>query len=254
MVETVALVLAAGRGSRMGDLTADKPKCLNRFMGTPLLVHQLSALTQSGIETTGAVTGYKKEMLEDYGLTLFNNARWDQTNMVVSLTCAEEWLTKYACIVSYSDIFYSPETVRRLADCDGDIAITYDPDWRQVWEARFEDPLSDAETFKLDESGTYVIEIGARAQEIEDIKGQYMGLLRFTPKGWEQVSAYLGELSQDQLDKLDMTSLLSALIARDVKIQAVPQSGGWGEIDNSEDLSVYEEMHRASPFPWIQEA
>ena len=53
------IILAAGRGSRMGNLTDEKPKCLLEVFGKPLIEHQIEALTKGGIEDIAIVTGYK---------------------------------------------------------------------------------------------------------------------------------------------------------------------------------------------------
>ena len=82
-------------------------------------------------------------------------------------------------ITSYSDIVYSVDTITKLINFS-DIVITYDPNW--LWQMRFNNPLSDAENFRLD--GDRLIEIGLKASSIEEIEGQYMGLLKFTPAGW----------------------------------------------------------------------
>ena len=100
-----AIILAAGRGSRMKDLTEDKPKCLVKLHGKSLLDSQLQALSDAGIAEIAIVTGYKRELLANRGLFEFHNSRWAETNMVSSLACAQEWLETEPCIVSYSDIF-----------------------------------------------------------------------------------------------------------------------------------------------------
>ena len=58
-----AIILAAGRGSRMKKLTNDKPKCLVKLHGKPLLEWQLESMRKSGISEIAIVTGYKHEML-----------------------------------------------------------------------------------------------------------------------------------------------------------------------------------------------
>ena len=235
-----AVILAAGRGSRMGNLTEEAPKCLVPLAGRALLEWQMDALRRAGIREIGAVRGYKAHLLDGRGLVTFDNSRWADTNMVASLACAGEWLREAPTIVSYSDIFYPPAAVRALMNARGDIAITYDPDWLSLWSERFDDPLSDAETFRLD--GTQVVEIGRRAAALADIRGQYMGLLKFTPGGWRAVQGYVKSLPAERRDRLDMTSLLSGLIGRGERIQAVRVSGPWGEVDNAADLALYERM------------
>ncbi len=236
-----AIILAAGRGSRMGGATSSKPKCLTRLSGQTLLEWQLIALKDAGLKDIAAVTGYRGDMLDGYVSHRFENDRWAETNMVRSLMCAGEWLSTSPCIVSYSDIFYTGDTVRALMQSGADIGISYDPDWLDLWSRRFDDPLSDAETFRLSETGT-VTEIGKNTSSLQDIEGQYMGLLLFTPEGWGVVQHYLSALDAATLDKLDMTSLLSSLIHNGITIQSVAVRGAWGEVDSEADLRVYEDM------------
>lgn len=235
-----ALILAAGRGSRMGLLTEAVPKCLVPLGGRPLLEWQMSALRSAGIDTIGVVRGYNAHTLEGRGLVAFDNPRWADTNMVASLVCAASWLCEEPVIVSYADIFYPESAVAALLAAPGDIAITYDPDWLALWSQRFADPLSDAETFQLEESR--VVDIGRRTTARDEIQGQYMGLLKFTPRGWAAIDAYLASLDPERLAHLDMTSLLSGLIQAGQRIEGVPVSGPWGEVDNAKDLGLYERL------------
>lgn len=235
-----AIILAAGRGSRMKSLTDERPKCLVELRGKPLLEWQLESLRAAGISDIAVVTGYKRELLAERGLSEFHNPRWAETNMVSSLACAESWLQGQPCIVSYSDIFYSPVAVRSLINNDAALAVTYDPNWLQLWTERFGDPLLDAETFRLTASHT-LAEIGNKPQSVDDVQGQYMGLLRFTPEGWAEVVRLRAELSPQQRDSMHMTNTLQRVIdAGRVPIEAVAYTGEWGEVDSSEDLSVYQ--------------
>ena len=70
-----AIILAAGRGSRMKNLTDDKPKYLVKLHQKPLLERQLESLRKSGINEIAIVTGYKHEMLSSYNLAEFQNIR-----------------------------------------------------------------------------------------------------------------------------------------------------------------------------------
>lgn len=235
-----AIILAAGRGSRMKSLTDERPKCLVELRGKPLLEWQLESLRAAGISDIAVVTGYKRELLAERGLSEFHNPRWAETNMVSSLACAESWLEGQPCIVSYSDIFYSHVAVQSLINSDAALAVTYDPNWLQLWTERFGDPLLDAETFRLTATHT-LAEIGNKPQSVDDVQGQYMGLLRFTPEGWAEVVRLRAELSPQQRDSMHMTNTLQRVIdAGRVPIAAVAYTGEWGEVDSSEDLSVYQ--------------
>lgn len=234
-----AIILAAGRGSRMKNLTDERPKCLVELRGKALLDWQLEALCAAGINEVAIVTGYKRELLAGRGLVEFHNARWAETNMVSSLACAQDWLQAEPCIVSYSDIFYSHAAVQSLMTCTASLAVTYDPNWLELWTQRFGDPLLDAETFRLTAEHT-LAEIGNRPNSVEEVQGQYMGLLRFTPEGWAEVLRIRSSLTSEQCDKMHMTGTLQKVInAGCVAIAAVPYAGEWGEVDSAEDLASY---------------
>lgn len=239
-----AIILAAGRGSRMKNLTDERPKCLVELRGKTLLDWQLEALRAAGIVEIAIVTGYKRELLTGRGLTEFHNARWAETNMVSSLACAQNWLQAEPCIVSYSDIFYSPMAVQSLMTCSASLAVTYDPNWLELWTQRFGDPLLDAETFRLTPEHT-LAEIGNKPTSVDEVQGQYMGLLRFTPEWWAEVLRIRSGLTSEQRDKMHMTGILQKVIdAGRLAVVAVPYTGEWGEIDSATDLLHSEKISK----------
>lgn len=239
-MNTAGVILAAGRGSRMRDLTADRPKCLVELAGKPLLSWQLAAL--SGIDEILIVRGYRGEMLAEYGETA-ENPLWESTNMLSSLLCAAPFTQRFFAsggerlVVSYSDIVYPKAHVEKALAAKEYIAIAYDTLWEKLWRLRFADPLADAETFR--ERDGRLLEIGGRTRDINDIQGQYMGLLSFNAAGWQTLLAVCGELGE-KVAKTDMTAFLRYLLAKNIPIEAVPVNGKWCEADSGEDIRLYE--------------
>lgn len=242
-----AIILAAGRGSRLESLTSDKPKCMVEFLGKPLLYWQIEALKRAGIKDIGIVRGYMSEKINVEGVTYFDNKCWNQTNMVMSMYCAKEWLEKDECIISYSDIIYKKETIMLLMNLKHDICLTSNTNWYELWKERFENPLEDAETFKTDKNGK-LIEIGKKAHSIEEIKGQYMGLLKFNVNGWNEISNLINSLDEEVRNKLDMTSLISTLIQKGEEVYCASTSDLWLEVDNQKDLNLYNGKYKKGDF------
>jgi L-glutamine-phosphate cytidylyltransferase len=239
-----AVILAAGRGSRMGHLGDDRPKCMVELEGKPLIERQISALRRGGVDEIGVVRGYRAEMIDFPGLAYFANERWAETNMVMSLAAAATWLRSGPVIVSYADIFYRGELVRGLAGAAGQLVVSYDRAWRRLWTRRFADPLADAETFRINAAGQ-LLEIGGKTTRIEDIEGQYMGLLKFTPPAWSAIETLLSTLDGAIRNRLDVTGLLRRLLAgKELPIDTYGTDGQWGEIDNPEDVALYQDMVR----------
>lgn len=233
-----AIILAAGRGSRLKHLTDDRPKGLTLFRGRTLLEWQLSALVRSGIEDVGIVTGYMREEFSKYGLHEFQNKRWANTQMVASLKCAEHWLNQDKCLVIYSDIYFLHSALLSLARCTSDLSITYDKFWLDLWRRRFKDPLVDAECFRLRSNGI-LKEIGGRPNRLEDVQGQYMGLLCFTPAGWKVFDRIYSSLDSARQDQVSMTEVLQLIIDEGkLDILAVPYEDEWGEFDHPSDFDA----------------
>jgi len=228
------LILAAGRGSRMGKLTEKSHKCLTVLNNRTLLDWQLLALRKAGIKVITVVRGYRSEMLQG-NFNTAENPRWSETNMVSSFFCVPEFKTD--TIVSYSDIVYSYKHIRDLMKAEGDIVITADNKWFNLWSTRFENPLEDAETFKT--SGDVLTEIGKKNNKMENIESQYMGLLKFSSKGWNIAFQLFNSLEKEVQDNLDMTSFLSMLI-KQTEVKVIFVEGKWCEVDCYNDVQVYE--------------
>ncbi|MGM0702857.1 MAG: NTP transferase domain-containing protein [Pseudomonadota bacterium] len=237
-MSTHGVILAAGRGSRLGNITDHVPKGMVKLSGYPMLEWQFKAMREAGVSNIYVVAGYKKEVIEDHGFTVIENPDWDRANMVSSLACALERISG-TLIVSYSDIVYGPGCIRTLLRADADMAITYDPNWLDLWGSRFEDPLSDAETFC--HVGGRLLEIGNKPLKIKEIQGQFMGLMKIGVRAREWVSRILGGNDAARL-RLDSTSLLQKLVLRGHKIEVVPIYEPWCEIDSASDLLLAESL------------
>jgi len=236
-----AIILAAGRGSRLGALTDQRPKALVAFNGVPLIERTVRTFRAAGITQIGIVAGYRSDMLAPYADRLFINPLWSTTGIRQSLSTAHEWLDSEPCVVSYGDIFYSPTLVSDLMRKNEDIDLGYDPEAVKLWQQRFENPLDDMERFVIDNAR--ICEIGHHAQSLEQIQGQYMGLFKLTPAGWRALNGQLERLSPEQRDQVDMTSLFSLLIEAGVRVGGTPTNEPWGEIDCPSDVQLYERIY-----------
>lgn len=242
-MQAAAVILAAGRGSRMNELTAQRPKCLLELAGKTLLEWQQKALHEAGVGQILVVRGYLADRVTGEFATV-ENENWQNSNMLSSLLCAGPFAREAFArgvdriIVSYSDIVYCADHVRRLLANPEHIAICYDEKWAALWHLRFVNVLDDAETFR--QRNGLLLEIGGKTDNMARIGGQYMGLLNFDSQGWnilEQTCAQLGETTA----KTDMTAFLRHLLAAGVSIGVTPVQGKWCEADNGEDLAKYEQ-------------
>ncbi len=243
-----AIILAAGEGTRLRPYTTDRPKCLVELAGRPLLLHQIEALHAAGIDDITAVTGYRADQIESYGLPTRRNRDYATTNMVASLMCAADLLDGGDdVLIAYSDIVYEPRIVTALLQCDRPLCTTVDRQWRRLWELRREDPLSDAETLKLDPAGN-ITEIGRKPRSYDEIQAQYMGLILARAPMARELPQIYASLDPNALYDgkplagMYMTSFLQWLIDHQRPVRAVPVDSGWLEVDSTSDLQLYEQM------------
>lgn len=246
---TRAIILAAGEGTRLRPLTLDRPKCLVPLAGRPLLEWQVDALRAAGIDDITIVTGYRADQIEALGHPTAHNDRYDATNMVASLMCARDRLDGADdVIIAYGDLVYEPVVVEALVAAKAPAAITVDRSWQRLWELRMDDPLADAETLRIGGDGN-VVELGRKPTSLDEIEGQYMGLIGlradFVPRfvaSYDELDP-AGPYEGRDRDNMYMTSFLQHLIDHVGPLTAVTVDGGWLEVDTTDDLEIYESLH-----------
>ena len=242
------ILLVAGEGKRLRPFTLDRPKCMVEIDGISLIDRQLSVLKAEGLDNIIMAGGYKSEMLKREGIKLKLNPRYFETNMVWTLFSVEEELDGDV-IVSYGDIVYSREILQTLLESTADIAVIIDKEWESYWRERNEDPLDDAETLKLRADGT-IREIGQSPQALDEIEGQYIGLMKFSAQGVSQMKEAFytavesGELLGKPIENSYMTDLLQALINSEKLVTSIPVYGDWVEIDTVSDLKSQVTLER----------
>ncbi|EAC1839722.1 phosphocholine cytidylyltransferase family protein [Campylobacter lari] len=248
-----AIILAAGFGSRLMPLTKDNPKCMVEYKNKKIIDYEIQALKENGIHEICVVGGYLFDVLKDYvgknyNLELFyKNENYDKTNMVQTLFCAREFLQsciedRQDLIISYADIVYFKDSIEKIKQSKDDFAVIVDKSWKELWVKRFENPLDDAETLKLDND--FIVELGKKAKSYDEIQGQYIGLFKFSRHFLKEVLKTYDELDRTLLyDEKDfknmyMTSFLQILINKYKNAKAIEINGNWCEIDFMSDLEV----------------
>lgn len=208
-----AVILAAGRGRRMGKLTADRPKGAIEVGGHALIDWQIEALRAAGVKEIAIVTGHGATALAGRDVEYIHNPNWATGTQVETLLAAADWIGDEPVIVSYSDIIYHPCAPLALLERPGDIVVAYDADHRWLWKRRFGNWLRDSETFRLG-PGQVLSEIGGKPTDIEELDGQFIGLMLLTPNGLERFAQCFRDASLSARTKLDFTAVLACLIHR----------------------------------------
>ncbi|WP_439815899.1 phosphoenolpyruvate mutase [Zavarzinia sp. CC-PAN008] len=234
-----AIVLAASRGSELGALTAEQPKCMVDIRGRPLLRHLVDTLGSSGVRGVTVVRGYRAEAIALDGIATVDNPDYAVTGEAASLACALEALTQETVIV-YGDVLFRRYILEGLLATKADIVLAVDasPERRAARLANPRDLVRADRAF----SATYLDEAPARLLAIglgdgADATGEWIGLMRVTARGAALVREELEAMGRDgSLAQADLAVLIDRLNAREpVAVHYI--TGNWLDVDTMTDLA-----------------
>ncbi|HOO76912.1 MAG TPA: HAD-IIA family hydrolase [bacterium] len=134
-----AVILAAGRGTRLAPLTDIKPKCLVTSSGRPIIDFQIRALIEAGVSEIIVLAGYRAEMIRKFisGIPdpkpgILINQEWDRTNNMYSLYLARNRLAGEPFILANGDVIVAPEVISGLvADPRDDLIVSQPGAWNE---------------------------------------------------------------------------------------------------------------------------
>jgi L-glutamine-phosphate cytidylyltransferase len=247
------IIVAAGRGRRLGRQTEDIPKCMVRVAGQPILHWQLRAFAAASISEIVVVRGYLGDRIHGgrAALVFVDNHDWAHNNILASLLCAFDHLPD-GFFFSYSDIVYTPDVVARLAararaDDAAPVSLVIDRRWADAYQGRTLHPVAEAELTLVD--GPRVVRVGKGAVARERAVGEFIGLAHFSAAGAAALRAvWDGALAAGGLEapfglaptlrQAYLTDALNALAAQGVRLDPVFIDGQWREIDTPQDLAA----------------
>jgi len=245
---TKFIILAAGKGKRLYPLTKKVPKALIEISGIPILLRQIDIVKKVGISDIHVVTGYLNtkidDLVEQHKISTTFNEKFENTNMVFSLFKAINFFqnSKEDIIISYGDIIYEKKILLKLLSANSSFSTIIDLNWFNLWSERMDTPLDDAESLMLDQNDN-ILEIGNKTSKLENIQGQFIGLIKIKNDKIKYFIDYYKDLNCNiKKNNLFMTDFLQLLINSGNIVKAVKINGGWLEIDTLKDLKVYEEM------------
>jgi len=237
-----AVVLAASRGAGLGPLTEDRPKCMIDVRGQPLLRRQVAMLNGAGIRDVTVVRGYRKEAIDLLSINTADNDRFADTGELYSLNCARKVLNQ-PTLVTYGDILFRDYMLDTLLRTDGDIVIVADALWQdreQSAEGLVRDLIIGDAAFStdyLEDSPVHLLEVGNDVAR-DTATGEWVGLLKLSEAGAKTVAGELVAMEADgSLEKGDVPSLLTRLIAGGHKVRVQYITGQWLDIDDALDLA-----------------
>jgi len=246
-----AIIIGAGRGSRLRHLTEEIPKTLVPILGRPMLDSVLEALAAGQLVPPDVIfiCGYLKEAIQARypALEYVENTEWERNNILASLMYARDHMSD-GFVSTYADIVYRPAIVEAIVASPHDITLACDTAWRRRYTGRSQHPETDAEKLRAD--GDRVVELSRRIAS-EQAAGEFIGVLKASPAGAARLcrafdaarAEYAGKVFREgrTFEKAYLIDLLQHMLEQGEIMHRVDTDGGYMEIDTLEDASLAEQ-------------
>lgn len=239
-----AIIIGAGRGSRLMPTTADTPKCFAEVAGKRMLDWAIDAFRQNDIDDIVFIGGYQIETVRRSNpeFTFRHNADWPNNNILLSLMHAEDLMDEpFLCC--YSDVLFTPAIVQAVLSSDEDITLGVDTDWLTRYEHRTEHPSDDAEKVTVQDGAVTCVH---RDIPEADAYGEFIGLAGFSIAGAKALREDYHQRRQEfagkpyreakVFEKAYMIHMFQDMIESGRRMAHVDTPGGYIEVDTQQDF------------------
>lgn len=237
-----AVILAAGRGTRLGALTEDLPKPLLSVAGRPLIVHILDGLITAGIRDVVIVTGYRANMIEaelgngaGSGIHIRYLRQESLDGTAAALALVREHLADRRFLFAWGDILVPPQNYRavvrasRLAD--GAIAVNPMEDLSAGAAVLTDPPLPWPPDGPL--PSAIVSAIIEKPAGAAGMHWNNAGIGVLGPEIWPAIA----RLAPSPRGELELPAAIDLLVHEGARLRAVPVDGPWWDIGTPDALA-----------------
>jgi len=244
-----AVILAAGKGTRMRELTNDLPKPMLKVQGRPILEHIISGLINAGIREIFIVTGYRADVIESHfddgsqwGARIVYGRQTVQDGTGKAPELAKHFMGADTFLLTYGDILVKPETYQHMierfhqADFQGLVTVTGSEDVTKGGLNFFDSQ------FCL----TRLVE-KPNPSQIEELRQK--GWLKPGQAAWYNAGIYIfrpllfeftARLEKSPRGEYELTDALNALVDAGHRIAGMEIAGRWVDVRDPEVLAALE--------------
>ena len=230
---TKAVLLAAGRGTRMRDLTNELPKPMIEVRGKPILHHIIEGLRAAGVEQFHVIVGYRADVVRQFlgdggrlgsAITYSTQLVQDGTGKVVEL--ARDFAGNDAFVLSYGDIIVEPSNYQQLVrlddECEAIVSVKRNEDVSQGGAVFVN------ERFEL-------VDLREKPKRGEPTSPWYnAGIYAFRPSIFE----FIARLERSPRGEFELTDAIRNLAHSGKKVQALELIGAWADVRDPEILAA----------------
>jgi UDP-N-acetylglucosamine diphosphorylase / glucose-1-phosphate thymidylyltransferase / UDP-N-acetylgalactosamine diphosphorylase / glucosamine-1-phosphate N-acetyltransferase / galactosamine-1-phosphate N-acetyltransferase len=232
-----AVVLAAGRGTRMRELTDDLPKPMIEVRGKPVLQHIIEGLRDAGVCRFVIIVGYHAETVRNFfgngqrynvDIEYVTQTVQDGTGRVVNL--ARNFVGDSPFILSYGDILISPVNYNRVVDPSNDVEAI-------LTVTRGEDVSKGGAVFVNEQME--LVDLREKPKPGEPTSPWYnAGLYAFRPSIFE----FIAKLKPSPRGEYELTDAIRDLAHSGNKVRALELTGEWADVRDPEILAKLNQL------------
>jgi len=227
-----AVILAAGRGTRMRELTAQLPKPMIEVRGKPVLQHIVEGLRDAGIRNCLIVVGYRADAVRDFfgdgsgyniAIQYKTQTVQDGTGRVVELS--SDFVADRPFILAYGDILVDPANYERLVNLPDDVEA-------KLAVTRGEDVSKGGAVFLNDEMD--LVDLREKPKPNEPTSPWYnAGIYAFRPSIFD----FIAKLIPSPRGEYELTDAIRDLARSGKRVKALELSGEWADVRDPEILA-----------------
>ena len=228
-----AVLLAAGRGTRMRELTVDLPKPMIEVRGKPVLLHIMEGLRDAGVRELLIIVGYRADVVRNYfgngsranvAIQYATQTVQDGTGRVVEL--ARDFAGNSPFLLGYGDILVDPRNYKTIADLGDDaeavISVTRSEDVRKGGAVFLNERME-------------LVDLREKTETTVDVSGAWYnaGLYAFRPSIFD----FTARLQPSPRGEYELTDAIRELAMSGKKVQALELVGEWVDVRDPEILA-----------------
>ena len=257
-----AIIVSAGIGSRLGELTKHTPKSLIDVNGQSILERQISIFKKLGISDITVIIGPHAEKFTFKNISFIQDKNYLEHDILSSLMLARSIMYD-DIIVSYGDVIFDEQILQPLIDFKDSIGVGTDLNWEKNYVGRKQEEKQEATTIQIKNNVCIKIVDGrelakskmknnSKSNDYKKQKlGEFVGLIKLSKHGStvfiklyeELISSHTGSFHEaTSISQAYFTDMLQELIDSGVEILPIPVQGKWCEIDTVEDLKRAKDM------------
>jgi dTDP-glucose pyrophosphorylase len=227
-----AVLLAAGRGIRMRELTVELPKPMIEVRGKPVLQHIVEGLRDAGIREFFIIVGYRADAVQNFfgdgsrykiAIQYATQVVQDGTGRVVDI--ARNFADNSAFILSYGDILVDPQNYKSIVDLPDDIEAI-------ITVKRGEDVSKGGAVFLNEQME--LVDLREKSPPGEPTSPWYnAGIYAFRPS----IFAFTARLKPSPRGEYELTDAIRELAQSGKKVKALELTGEWADVRDPEILA-----------------